>query len=317
MPRLSPALMATIATRHGVVTTAELLADGVAHGAIRNLVRGRTLCAIHSGVYRLATSLDTFESRCVAACLADRETLITGLAGARLWEYRHTPRVHVPEVLVAHDRTPLTRGVRLRRTNVLDHEDIVSRPDGIRVASPPRTWFDCAVHLDDERFEKVTEWVLDKHVGVPVLWRTVRRLQARGRPGLARVHRVMSSRSDWQRPAGSGNELDVFKALAARGVGPLVRQHALKLPNRVTIHPDVAVPDIRWAVEVDHVTWHGGRFDAQADKARDRLARRIRWQVDRVTDLELKESFAATIDDLVELFHLRQAEVCGLARPIS
>lgn len=311
MPKLSPALMATIAARWGIVTADELRADGVPHWTVRHLVRRGALSSVHSGVYRLATSPETFEARCAAACLADAEVVITGLAAARLWAFHHTPIVDEPEALVGHDRTPLTRGVRLRRTNVLGPEDIVRRDDGIRVASPPRVWFDCAVHLGDRRFEKVTEWVIDRHAGVPVLWHTVRRLQARGRRGLARVHRVMSTRQDWQRPAGSGDELDVFTALSEHGVGPLVRQHPLRLPNGVVIHPDVAVPEIRWAVEVDHITWHGGRFDAQADKSRDRQARRIGWQVDRVSDLELKESFDAVIDDLVALFHLRTAEVAA------
>ena len=38
-----------------------------------------------------------------------------------------------------------------------------SATDGIRVASPPRVWFDCGRDLDDERFERLTEWVLDHH----------------------------------------------------------------------------------------------------------------------------------------------------------
>jgi hypothetical protein len=71
------------------------------------------------------------------------------------------------------------------------------------------------------------------------------------------------------------------------------------------------VPQLRWAVEVDHVTWHGGRFDAQADKGRDRQARRIGWQVDRVTDLELTTAFKRTIDELVDLFWLRTAELAA------
>lgn len=197
----------------------------------------------------------------------------------------------------------------VRRTNVLQPEDTVLRDDGIRLASPPRTWFDCAVHLDDVRFERLTEWVLDQHVGVPMLWRMTRRLAAKGRPGLARVRRVMSLRGDWQRPAGSGIEVDVHRALQARGVGPLVRQHPIRLENGMLIHPDVAIPRIKWAVEVDHVTWHGGRFDAQRDKARDRQARRIGWQVDRVTDQELRDAFTEAIDDLTALFHLRRAEL--------
>ena len=69
---------------------------------------------------------------------------------------------------------------------------------------------------------------------------------------------------------------------------------------------DGAIPSIKWAVEIDHVTWHGGRIDAQDDKARDRALRRIGWQVDRVTDEDVRKRFRQTIDELVELVQLRQ-----------
>lgn len=255
-------------------------------------------------------SPNTFEARCVAACAADADVVITGAAAARLWEFRHIGRPEVPIVLVTHDRTPIARGVLLRRTNLLDDSDRVMRDDGICVASPPRAWFDCARDLGDERFERLTEWVLDHHTTMPTLWRLVKRMSTRGRPGSARVNRVLSQRSDWQRPAGSGLELRVLKALE-RHVGPLVRQYALRLPDGTLIHVDGADPAIRWAVEVDHVTWHGGRYDAQRDKARDRGARRLTWQVDRVTDLELAHNFNAAINELVELHHLRRNEVAA------
>ena len=74
-------------------------------------------------------------------------------------------------MLVEHDRTPIARNVLLRRTNRLEPHDIVQRADGIRVASPPRAWFDCARDVDDEHFERLTEWVLDHHTSVPTLWR--------------------------------------------------------------------------------------------------------------------------------------------------
>ena len=138
-------------------------------------------------------------------------------------------------------------------------------------------------------------------------------MSTRGRPGLARVHRVLSQRSDWQKPAGSGIELKVLKALERAGLPTLVRQHPLRLPNGVVIHPDGADPRVRWAVEVDHVTWHGGRFDAQRDKGRDRGARRIGWQVDRVTDQELSDDFAGAIAELVDLHRLRVAEIARAA----
>jgi hypothetical protein len=313
MALFSPALTASIAQRHGIVTVDQLVSDGTTLTSIKRLVREGTLVRVHHGVLRIGTSPDTFESRCVAACAGDDELVISGVAAARLWAFRHVWVTTTPIGLVAHDRTPIRTGIVLRRTNRLDDTDVVERPDGIRIASPPRSWFDCARDLDDGRFERLTEWVLDHHTTMPTLWRLTGRMATRGRPGLSRVHRVMSKRSDWQRPAGSGLELRVLRALEARGVGPLVRQHPLVLANGVTIHVDGAVPAVRWALEIDHVTWHGGRFDAQRDKGRDRGARRLGWQVDRVTDLELDENFDAVINELVELYRLRCREILGTA----
>ena len=306
MPHLSAELSNIVVGHHGIVTSAQLVADGIGVNAVRRLVERGVLVRCHSGVYRVTTSPDTFEARCVAACLADDSAVVTGPAAARLWDFRHVFRPAEPIVLVEHDRSPISRGVVLRRTNVLDAQDWSRRKDGIRVANPARTWFDCARDLTDARFEMLTEWVIDQHCGVPTLWHVMRRMNHRGRPGLARAKRVLSQRPTWQRPAGSGLELRVLKALEQAGVRGLVRQHPIRLSDGVTIHPDGALPDIRWAVEIDHVTWHGGRLDAQRDKGRDRKLRRIGWQVDRVTDIELKEHFDATIRELVELVALRR-----------
>jgi hypothetical protein len=309
MPHLSRNLQTVVAARHGVVRTDELLADGLTTNGIRRLVTSGFLVRVHRSTYRIASSPDTFESRCAAACAADNESIVSGVAAGRLWEFRHVYRTETPIVLTAHDRTPLARGVLLRRTNVLDATDSVIRRDGIRLAAPTRAWFDCARDLNDDKFECLTEWVLDRHTTMPELWATTRRLAARGRPGLARVQRVMSKRADWQKPAASGLEVRVLNALEQRGVGPLVRQHPLHLPNGVTIHPDGADPLVRWAVEIDHVTWHGGRLDSQRDKGRDRNARRVGWQIDRVTFQELSDDFDRAIDELVELYQMRCREV--------
>lgn len=310
MPTISQHLAAGIAVRHGIVTHAELTADGVTHHAIRRLVERGLLVRVHKRVYRLTTSPDTFESRCAAACAADPFAIVSGVAAARLWEFRHVWRPDVPHLLVDHDRTPVTRGVVLRRSNVIDDGDVVERDDGIRIASPPRTWFDCARDVDDDRFERLTEWVIDHHCTVPTLWETARRLRARGRPGAARVKRIMEARGDWQKPAGSGLELRVLKALERRGVR-LIRQYPLRLTDGTTIHPDGADPAIRWAIEIDHVTWHGGRLDAQYDKRRDRAARLVGWQIERVTDLELAEGFAAVVEQLVALHRQRAATIAA------
>lgn len=314
MRHLSPELADRIARRHGVLSRDELLACGWSRHRIEQAVHDGELVVCHPGVYRVRTSPETFESRCVAACLADPTLLVTGPAAARLWGFRHIRHDGPPILLTTHDRNPISGGVIVRRTNMLDTTDRVVRHDGINVASPARTWFDCGRWVSDSTFEATTEWVLDRHgpshgVTLPTLWALVRRMSARGRPGLARVRRVMSQRNDWQRPAGSKLELRVLRALRDAGLPELVRQHPIRLPNGVVIHPDGADPSIRWALEVDHVTWHGGRADSQRDKGRDRGLRRLHWQVDRVTDQELRDDFAGTIREVVDLYNLRRAEV--------
>jgi very-short-patch-repair endonuclease len=310
MALISPSLAERIARRHGVVTAHELIGDGFSHRAVTHHVGVGSIIRIHNGVFRMATAPDTFEARCAAACLADPFAIVSGVAAARLWGFRHVWRPDIPHLLISHERTPITRGVVLRRSNVIDASDGVPRTDGILIACPPRAWFDCARDLDDERFERLTEWVLDHHSSLATLWRLTRRLRAPGRPGLGRVNRVMSRRADWQQPAGSGLELRVLRALEQRGL-ELVRQYPLRLPDGTTIRVDGADPATRWALEVDHVSWHGGRQEAQKDKMRDRALRRIDWQSDRVTDQELDDDFDGTIDDLVAIHDQRRASVRG------
>jgi len=311
MHHFSPELRTTIAARHGIVTRRDLLDDGMSLHELRRFVRVGAIVRCHDGVYRMSTSPETFESRCVAASLADPSIVVTGTAAGWLWGFRHVRRPTAPIVLTEHDRHPIARGVIVRRTNVMRQDHRVDRSDGITIASPPRTWFDCARDLNDNTFEALTEWVIDRHTSMDTIWHTFRLLEARGRPGVARVRRVLSQRSAWQKPAGSKLELSVLNALQRAGIPELVRQHPLRLPNGVVIHPDGADPAVRWAIEVDHVTWHGGRLDAQRDKSRDRGLRRIGWQVERVTDHELRTSFADVITELVELYRLRSLDLAA------
>lgn len=306
MPSPSPRLSRLIAAHHGVVTKSDLIGDGFTEHTIRRQVMAGTLVRMHSGVYRLATTAESFETRCAAACLADPSIAVTAISAGRLWGFRPIPRHDVPILVTGHDEPRLARGVIVRRSTTLPAEHLVERDDGIRLATPQRAWFDCARDLDDGRFERLTEWVLDHHASVPTLWAMRRTMTRRGRDGSARVNRVLSQRPIWQKPADSGLELRVLRGLEARGVGPITRQFPIRLPSGIVVHADGAIPPIRWAVEVDHVTWHGGRISAQDDKARDRGLRRVGWQVDRVTDDDVRRRFQATIDELVELVELRR-----------
>jgi hypothetical protein len=300
MSFISPALNKYLADHYGIVDRATLVNHGVSAFELERLVRHGSLVPVHRGVYRSATHAQTFLGRCRAACLAAPELAIGGPSAAALWGFKHTGRPRELYAIVGHDRTPISHGVMLRRSNILSADDSIQRSDGIRLTTPERTWFDRARDMQDVWFEALTEHVLDNHCSVPTLWGTTKRLSGRGRPGAARANRVLNERADWQKPADSTLEYQVLSALEDRGIH-LIRQFRLELPNGSVIHLDGADPDAKWGLETDHVTWHGGRRKAQDDKIRDRNARRLGWQVDRVTDHEWAADPVTVVKELCDL----------------
>ena len=305
MPAFSAALAAHVHDSYGIVADDALGSLGVTYEQRRAMVSDGVLVRMFDGVYRVASTPLSLEGRCLAICSADSRAVITGRAAGRLWGLRRMGTDDGIEVRVPHSANTLTaHGIRLRRCNAFGAVDVVARPDGIRVVSPPRLAFDLAAPLSDIDLESVIEQILDRRwCTVQTLYATGRRLCHRARPGSARFARVMASRPAWLKPVDSHLELVLFDALRRAGVGGLVRQHAIPLPAGWTIHADIAVPALRWAIPIDHVTWHGGRIDAQRDKQNDRQARLVGWQVDRVTDSDIDCRLVAVTAELLALHH--------------
>lgn len=310
MPGLDAPVLAWLGDHHGVITIGELAALGVTDRRRDPLVAHGLLVPVHRGVYRSIGSPETPLGRARSVCAAHDDYVVASRTAARLWALRRIPADPHLDALALHG-TPALRApwARLRRTTWLPESDIVTRPDGIRLTSPPRTVFDLAAHLDPAAFESVVEQVLDQYCTLPTLLATAEPLLGRGRPGSARFRAVLGSRPARLRPVQSDLELQVLSALRRAGL-PLERQFVLRV-HTGTIRLDAADPSIRWGLEIDHVTWHGGRLDAQADKARDRSARLAGWQVERVTDRELADRFDAVVAELVALHRQRAAEVAS------
>jgi very-short-patch-repair endonuclease len=301
MPAFTPALADHLSAHHGIIADDQLRAVGITVAQRERLVEQGVLIALHRGVYRARSTPLTLEGRCLAICLADARAVITGAAAGRLWGVRRMPTDHTIDVRVPHAAQTLSApDVRLRRCNVLDPVDVVERADGIRLVSPPRLAFDLAETLPDLDLESVIEQILDRQwCTVRTLHETGRRLCHPARPGSSRFARVLGARPAWLKPVDSHLELRLYDALRVAGVNGIERQYELALPGGWTIHPDLAVPRLSWAIEIDHVTWHGGRIDAQRDKRNDRQARMIGWQVDRVTDDDLEHRIRAVVDELM------------------
>ena len=198
-------------------------------------------------------------------------------------------------------------GVAVHRTRNLDACDVVRRRDGIALTAPPRTVFDAAAVVSPEDLESMIEQGIDRQMFiVATLVATARRLARPGRAGSTEFRRVLASRPAWWRPVRSDYELRLERALRRRGFPPLVREHRLDLGDGVVVHPDLGIPDDRFYVEVDHLTWHGGRAESAYDRRRDMKMRLAGCHVERVTDVAIDGHLDEVVDDLWVLWqHLR------------
>ena len=137
---------ATAATQHGVITTRQLRACGIAASSIQHAKRTGRLWPIHRGVYAVGQPALSREGRWGAAVLA--------CAGSAL---SHRPagvarRIYRGEIARVEVTVP-TRGTH-RRPGILIHssplpEDEVELHAGIRMTTPARTAVDLAHVLAD------------------------------------------------------------------------------------------------------------------------------------------------------------------------
>jgi hypothetical protein len=292
-------------SQYGLLTRAQLDAAKVSTRHRTYLFEGRFLVPVHRGVYRLGSHDVGFEQRCLGACLASPKLVVSGPSAGTLLKLRNMPTGSVH--FVTRDRSVRLSGVVTHLTTVLPTSDWSTRPDGIRVLRPVRLAADLARFLDDHDLESVIEQMIDRGlVSIPALYACGRRLAGRGRDGSRRLARVLDARPAWSKPKDSDLEVRLFRALSANGV-VLDPQVAIDLGGGLLLRLDGADRGRRFGVEVDHVTWHGGRIAAQRDKWRDRQLMRIDWVVARVTDEDLAQRFESTVAELVEIHRLRRA----------
>ncbi len=290
--------------RHGLVTAAELTKHGVLGRTRSATLESGLVVPVHRGVYRLGSHAESFEQRCLAACLAAPDACLSGPTAGRIWGLRkvRTDDVH----LLARRRIHLL-GVTAHRSDVFGPDDVTER-GGLRLLRPVRLACDLAWFLSDPDLESVFEQMIDRRLAmVPALRAAARRFCGCGRPGSERLARVLESRPVWLKPADSDLEVQVRRGLAAAGF-EFERQVPVVLDSGVTVHLDLADRAIKLGIEVDHVTWHGGRLDAQRDKGRDRGLARLGWTICRVTDDDVLNRYAATIAELVEIVRSRSEE---------
>lgn len=302
---LTEEAMAVFAAHHGMATGAMLTNAGVGRRPRALAVEAGLLEVWYERVYRIVSSPVTVEARCAALCLGFRQGYVTGPTAGRLSGLRRMPpddRVHFAVPHGSHIG-PFD-GVQLRQSTKIERVQLITRGDGIRLAGPGRLAFDLAADLPALDHRSVVEQLLkERRTSMATLAKVGKDLAHPARPGSARFIATLTSRAPGG-PAESHPEVAVADGLQRRGVPVELQAGELSVPGGGRVRFDMAVPMVRWAVEVDVHPEHVSLRGTSNDKRRDRWCHRIDWQVDRITELELLDP-EAICDELADNYRLR------------
>ncbi len=312
MAHLNPIAHAVLARQHGVASTRQLLDTGLSRRHVQRLQRDGVLELVVRGAYRTPSAPDTELARCAAVCCARPEVAIAGPTAGRLWGFRRLPpdrRIHV--IAPRASNPAIARWVAPYRTDARHQHDILQRDDGIRITSRSRTAFDLARWLDPDDLLSVIEQAAhdgrlndDEFLAVAADWLSPRRPWARS------FLRALDRRLPGG-PAESDPEVRVADALGRAGVRGLVRQHRISLPGHGEARFDLAVPDLRWAIEVDLHPRHRETLGMVADGRRDRAAGTIGWTTTRITKTQYDDRFNETIAETASFYGQLRRRLAG------
>jgi hypothetical protein len=288
-----------LARQHGVASTAQLLDTGLSARQLRHLQRSQDLELVLRGAYRTPSAPDTELARCAAVCAARSDVAIAGPTAGRLWGFRRLPSDHRIHVLAPPASNPaIARWVVPYRTDARHDHDVVEREDGIRITTRARTAYDLARWLGPDDLLSVIEQAahdgrLDDSdfLDVAADWLSPRRPWAR----------TFLQALDRRLPGGAAEshpEVRVADALGRAGVRGLVRQYRIELPGHGNVRFDLAIPELRWAIEVDLHPRHRDTLGTASDARRDRAAGTIGWMTTRVSDVQYETRFNETIAEL-------------------
>lgn len=303
---LNPAIHRLFSTQHGVASVDQLLAAGCTRRQLKRLEEAGAIIAGLRRTYRSPSVPFDELARCATVCLANPALTISGPTAGRLWGFRRLPadrRIHV--IAPPASNPAIAEWVVPYRTEAIHDHDIVERTDGIRLTTRARTAFDLTRWLGDDDLLSVIEQALHDG-GLPEqhMWNTAADWLAPGRPWVRRFVRQLDRRLSGA-AAESHPEVTVASALSERGVRGLQRQWKINLPGYGPARFDLALPKLRWAIEVDVHPTHRQTLGAASDHRRDLAARSIGWFVTRVGAERYDLHFDSTIDSLVEEYRRR------------
>jgi very-short-patch-repair endonuclease len=304
----------TAAGQFGTITRRQLLEHGTSSSSIARATARGHLVPLLPGVFRFASSPETFLMRAVAAQHATAPVgYLSGWTAARLVGLRKMPSSPIHVTVPSGTNRSLRPWVDCHRSRWYAEEDRVVRADGLIVATPLRMLFGLAAAFNQYRFERAAEDAWHLQLITPA--EAADYLEAhrcRGKDGVATMERWLERALGRRRPTQSELERILVEALERRALPPPERQYPIELASGATIHVDIAWPDIRLAIEPGGAWWHGGDHGQRRDQDRDRACSEVGWLTVRFDDAMRSDPEAAA--DQVERIYRRRLHDLRIVR---
>lgn len=307
---LPPTLARWLNDYHGVISTAQLRDLGVGRKATDRLCASAVLHRVTRGVFVSALASPTLEHRCRLLCCLHPDGFVTGPTAGMLAGLRRQPVSAGVHFSVRHGvHLDGAGGVVYRQTTALRPTDRVVRRDGIVVASYPRLAFDLAADLRQIDHRSVIQQLLDRRlVTGEELAAMGDRLCHPARRGSTTFR--LSLRDIPGAAQDSHPEVVLYHALRALNVPVDAQVPVIRSSDGVTCHLDLAVPAVRWGIELDIHPEHRSVDGHHQDARRVRSLHDGAWQIEPVSELDMADP-ERLVGELVELYR-RRVRVFGV-----
>ena len=304
--------MARWASRQlGLVTRAQAIELQCSDRVLARLCRSGQLERVHRGVYRWTAVATSTEQAALAACLATRGAMASGVTAMRLFGFdpgrlcRAGSSAHVISSTPRHQ--PRSPGVVAHRARCLRPADRTKR-HGVPVTSPARTLIDAANSVPAAALERFIGHLLSTRAvtarQLEQLLADLSRCPGRSFPGAARLRGCLE-RASVSRVPESAAEHRLLMLLRDHALPDPVVQFAVTDAGRFLARVDSAYPQQKVAVEVDGFRWHSDPRTFRSDRRRANRLVEAGWIVLRTTLEELDEGAPDLLRQLRELLESR------------
>ena len=282
----------------GLITVKQAAGVGVDRSALRRRERAGLLKHVFVGVYRIAGVEATFRQESLAACLAVRDSAVSGLSAALV---HGIPVGGVkparPSIVVDAKREIVAKGIQTRRTR---HFPPTQPWSNGRITTVPATIVDLAGLVSPDLLGRSLDHVLANRSATIASVLTIVNERPPARfLGRAALLAMLEARTD-PKSGGkvlfrSGYERSTLRWMLAAG---LPRPSSNMMIEGIEI--DFGWPEFKIALEISPFFTHGSELAQRRDAQRRRLLQKVGWRVIEATDEHLGSAtaFASIVSDI-------------------